>query len=270
MKRDFRPWTLDLGLCACVFIVAGGSAFALTEDNPYAAIVGRNAFALKPPPRPEDLNKTPPPAAPDIKLQGISTILGRKQVIMKVKTVARPQEPAKDQSVMLGEGEREGDVEVLEINAIEGIVKVNNGSTPLTLTMADNSEKPAAGPALPGTGAGGPPPARLPGVPPPMTAPASAEPARATPTIPTRTLRTGTEGASANPMGASTMGMSGGTAASMTATPSASSQRSVEENVAIYEVNRLKNEKLREAGVKVPKMPPHPFLKRAEESAATQ
>lgn len=249
MRRDIGPWDL-LGLCACGLFLAGASALALTDDNPYAAIVGRNAFALKPPPRPEDI-KAPPPPAPDIKLQGISTILGRKQVIMKVKLQARPPEPAKDLSIMLGEGEREGEVEVLEINANEGVVRVNNGGSPLTLTMTDNSEKPTPG-AVPPAGAPGGLPPRLPlpgGVPPPapaaspMTSPgvtafggagtAPTTPSSAAATLPTRTLRTTTE--------------------------SPQSHLSPEATAAMYIVNQNKNEQLRQSGVLLPKLPRHPL-----------
>lgn len=215
MKRGrLQPSALSLQplLCSLSFALLATAAFALTDDNPYAAIVGRNAFALKPPPRPEDINKPPPPVTSEIKLQGISTILGRKQVIMKVKTPARAPEPAKDQSIMLGEGEREGEIEVLEINAVEGVVRLKNGENPpQTLTMADNSERPSPGAVPPPAGPAGLPRPPLPGgipAPPPsspMISPAAGNSVTtfgsagnsaqispsSSPTLPTRTLRTG-------------------------------------------------------------------------------
>lgn len=215
LPSRFHPSSFILPplLCGLGLALLATPALALTDDNPYAAIVGRNAFALKPPPRPEDINKPPPPVTSEIKLQGISTILGRKQVIMKVKTPARAPEPAKDQSIMLGEGEREGEIEVLEINAVEGVVRLKNGENPpQTLTMADNSEKPSPG-AVPPAGASPGLPGRIPlpgGVPPPApavspmtshsggasvttfggTGNSTAVAASSSPTIPTRTLRT--------------------------------------------------------------------------------
>lgn len=246
MKRGrLQPSAFSLQplLCGLGLALLANPALALTDDNPYVAIVGRNAFALKPPPRPEDINKPPPPVTSEIKLQGISTILGRKQVIMKVKTPARAPEPAKDLSIMLGEGEREGEIEVLEINAAEGVVRLKNGENPpQTLTMADNSEKPSPG-AVPS--AGGQPglPGRPPlpgGVPPPapavspMTAPSGGASvttfggtgsspgslASTAPTIPTRTLRSSTQSATTQPQ----------------------RELSVEEGAVLLELNRKMNE----------------------------
>lgn len=132
--------------------------------NPYSGIVERNSFGLKPPVNPADLVKPPPPQTADIKLQGITTILGRKQVLMKLKLPARPPEPAREQSFVFVEGQREGEVEVKEINPAEGSVKVDNGGTILSLNMKDNGEKPTPGAAPP------PPSGGLPGVPPPPPA----------------------------------------------------------------------------------------------------
>jgi len=123
--------------------------------NPYSAIVERNSFGLKPPPNPADLIKPPPPVVADIKLQGITTILGRKQVLMKVKVPAKPPEPARDQSLVMGEGQREGEVEVLEINPADQSVKVKNGDAVLALNMNDHGEKPTPGASAPTAGAAG-------------------------------------------------------------------------------------------------------------------
>jgi len=141
--------------------------------NPYSGIVQRNGFGLKPPVNPADLVKPPPPVVADIKLQGITTILGRKQVLMKVKVPAKPPEPARDESLVLIEGQREGEVEVMEINPDDGTVKINNGGSILALNMKDHGDKPLPGATPPGP-AGTPPvgsvqlpspsPAVLPGV----------------------------------------------------------------------------------------------------------
>src|SRR6266496_3177881 len=88
-----HPVTCHLSLVTClslIVLVSTDSARAATTEtdtpgNPYQAIVGRNVFSLKPPPPavpPEDpLKKNPPPT---IKLQGVQTILGRRQVLFKV------------------------------------------------------------------------------------------------------------------------------------------------------------------------------------------
>jgi len=112
------------------------------------------------------LIKPPPPVAADIKLQGITTILGRKQVLMKIKIPAKPPEPAKDQSFVFVEGQREGEVEVKEIDPVQGTVKVDNGGTFLALNMKDHGEKPTPGAASPAS----PAPGAMPGMPPPAGA----------------------------------------------------------------------------------------------------
>ena len=121
-------------------------AGAATADagNPYAMIVARNAFALKDPPSPESIvpQKDPPPK---ITLQGIAKVLNRKQVLFKVAMPAKPPQPAGEVSKILAEGEREGEIEVLEIDEIAGAIKFNNHGTPETKTLKDDSAKPAPG-----------------------------------------------------------------------------------------------------------------------------
>src|SRR5436190_18086206 len=83
-----------------------------TQSNPYQAIVERNVFSLKPPPPPpppeDPLKKNPPPT---IKLQGVQTILGRRQVLFKVP--AKPPGQPKEESFLMNEGERQGEIEVV-------------------------------------------------------------------------------------------------------------------------------------------------------------
>lgn len=189
MKSDIRLQSPVLrlftafcaGLIGCV-----SSGFALNEGNPYVAISGRNVFALKPAPPVVPVN-TPPPVAPaGIELQGFTTILGRPQVLIKVKIPPRPPEPAKDRSLVMDVGQREGEVEVLEMNTTAGTVTIKNQGNLLTLNLKDNSSKPAAGPALaapPVAGAALPPP-QLP--PPAQVLP----PAPAARSLPNRQLRT--------------------------------------------------------------------------------
>lgn len=236
--------------------------------NPYEAIVGRNVFGLKPP----TLNTAPPPlppaAATTFKLLGISTILDRRQVMLKAVTAARPPEPAKDKSYRLSEGQGEDEIEVLEIDAVAGTVKIKHHDATLSLDMKVDAEKPAIGAALPGPVL--PTPA-LPGVvPPPNTGlPAPGGGPR---TIPTRSLRTSsTDGAGLSEGGATP----GSVAANLATQPSnlanqssVAGQRSVEENVALYEINRAKNEALIQAGVKLPRMPPHVLIQRPAGNAA--
>ena len=98
----------------------GVSALGVTTDaqnTPYQSIVDRNVFALKPPPPPPDPEATKPPPV-KITLTGITTILGNKRALMKSPAPpGKPGEPAKPEvSYILTVGQREGDVEVIDID----------------------------------------------------------------------------------------------------------------------------------------------------------
>jgi hypothetical protein len=84
---------------------------------------------------------------------------------------AKPGEPAKEQSFTLGEGQREGDIEVLEINEKAGTVKVNDYGTITTLDFDKDGVK-VVGVPPPVPGAGGRPAGFVPapGANPPMPA----------------------------------------------------------------------------------------------------
>ncbi len=178
--------TLALALSA---LALGNGAQALTSDSPggpYHGIVERNVFDIHaaPPPPPPDANAGLPPP-PNIRLQGITDILGRKQVLFKVQLPARPPAPAKEESFILTIGERQGDIEVLEINPKAGTVKMKNYGVVTNLSLEFNSDKlvnvaPAAAPI--------PPPMAA-----PMTAPGAIAPPPTLPGLPAgkfpRTLR---------------------------------------------------------------------------------
>ena len=132
---------------------------SIESGNKYHAIVDRNVFGLKapaPPPDPE-ANKPPPPK---ITPTGITTIFGNKRALFKVQMPAKPPEPAKEQSFILTVGQREGQIEVLDIDEVAGSIKFNNYGSVVTLTLEKDGAK------LPNT----PPMA----VPPPGVPPAAA------------------------------------------------------------------------------------------------
>jgi len=140
-----------------------------TQGNPYQAIVGRNVFGLKPPPPPpppeDPLKKNPPPT---IKLQGVQTILGRRQVLFKLP--AKPPGQPKEESFLMNEGERQGEIEVVQIDMQTEAVKFKNHGQEQLLNMKDDADKPALGaPPPPGIPPGALP-GILPGVPPPSAA----------------------------------------------------------------------------------------------------
>ena len=156
MKRGERLFTCalaGLALCGAAHAVADG-----TSGSPYQGIVERNVFGLKPAPPPPgpEANKPPPPK---IFLTGITSILGRKLALMKLTPPPKPGEPAKEESFTLAEGQREGELEVLEIDEKAGTVKVSDYGTVTTLDFVNNGVKVAS---APGPGAGPNPAGMLP------------------------------------------------------------------------------------------------------------
>ena len=127
-------------VCASLTAVVQDSA-----ANRYEGIPGRNAFGLKPPLKPEA--NTPPPQLAKIVLTGITTILGNKRALMKVHPGGTKPAEAKENSLILTEGQREGDIEVIEIDESAGSVKVNNAGTIMTLTFEKDGAKLPATPA---------------------------------------------------------------------------------------------------------------------------
>lgn len=128
-------------------LLVGVTAASAAADNPYQAIAARNVFGLKdppPPPNPED-NKPPPPK---ILLQGIATVLGKKQVLFEVERPPKPPQPAGRTSLILGVGESQDDIEVLEIVEATGTIKFRNHGVEETKTLDKDSAKPVAA-ALP-------------------------------------------------------------------------------------------------------------------------
>lgn len=140
---------------------------AIAPDPPsdhYQGIQDRNAFALKPPPA---INNPPPPppSLPKLILTGITTILGNKRALLKALPLNTPPgQTAKEESLILTEGQRQGNVEVLNIDENAGSVRVNNSGTVMTLTFEkDGAKLTNTPPVLPSpTNANLVPPALLP------------------------------------------------------------------------------------------------------------
>ena len=102
-----------------------GTAIAITEgsaDHPYKQIAVRNLFALKDPP--PLLVPLPIKPQPKIVLAGIIGGFGPTRALMRGTPPAKPGEQPREQSYTLAVGERDGDVEVVEINEKLRTVKV--------------------------------------------------------------------------------------------------------------------------------------------------
>ena len=255
-------------LAALTLCAAANAATSDASGSPYQGVVVRNVFGLKPPPPPPDPEATKPPP-PKIFLQGITTFGGIKRALLKAQMPAKPGEPPKtDQSsFILAEGQREGDIDVLEIDAKEGTVKVNNFGTITTLDFKHNGIQQAA--AAPGASAAPRPGGGLPA---PGANPFT--PAGGAQSIPTtRPMRLPLPtGAAASPasgggtpslaLGGTSVPLYGSTPAQAQLQPQATapptSQLSAEEQFLIVEANR-EQQKLLGLDKKLPPLPPTPL-----------
>ncbi len=135
--------TLVCILGALLVCVAAKATVPDFSRNPYQGIAERNVFGLKPAPV-DSKPLPPPPPALKIILSGITTILPRPLALLKAQMPARPPEPAKEESYILTAGQRDGEIEVIEINAEEGSVKVRNSGIVTVLTLdKDGAKLPA-------------------------------------------------------------------------------------------------------------------------------
>jgi len=137
-SRMTGAWILG-GVLQCS-LVAGASP--ISSGNPYHQIVERNVFGLRPPQPP---GVVPPPAPlPKVMLTGITTILGDKRALLKIQIPAQPSRPAKAESCVLAEGQRDGLIEVLEINEKTAQVKLDNSGTVSVVTFEKPGPTPPA------------------------------------------------------------------------------------------------------------------------------
>jgi hypothetical protein len=172
------------------WMLCGSPASAAASDgadNPYQAILARNIFALKDPPPPPDTTPPPPPL-PQVELIGIADVFGVKKALVKIAEGAKPVDMNKDPTVVMAVGQREKDLEVLEIDERAASVKVRNRGTEAVLVFKkDKLVLPTAPPVAPNPAVGLPGfvvhPPGTPGVgipaPSPYVNPAAANPAAA-------------------------------------------------------------------------------------------
>ncbi len=192
---------LALGLGGVLLAVALRADVNGPADHPYQAIIDRNAFGLKPPPQVVNPTPTNPVVPVNVKFTGITSNSRGKKAWLMI-----PAQPGKNTNPEylngLAEHEKQGEIEVLEINVKESKVKILNAGSLVELTVKDNGlPTPAAlpVPGVPLNSYGAPSALPTPGlVPPPGTLPSAFKTAGATPnvgaygprTIPKRILRT--------------------------------------------------------------------------------
>jgi len=167
MKRGEKYLlSLAIGLGCC----SAARAVVNDADNPYSAITVRNVFALKDAPQAQT-NEPPPPPPSNLKLSGITDILGRKLALLVLNDAPRPGQPvSQPQYPILAEGETQGQIKVLEIDQKAGTVKLVNAGVSQLLDIVKDGVKPPSGPAPGATPVAGALPV-LPGQPPPNVIP---------------------------------------------------------------------------------------------------
>jgi len=115
-------------------------------EGPYAVIVDRNPFGLRPVPRPVPAAvEDPATAVSDLKLTGITVLRSSRRAMFVLETPGRPIV----NSGLLGEGERDVTITnlvVLRIDSQAGAVRVRLGANEFTLDFAKNGIKPPTGP----------------------------------------------------------------------------------------------------------------------------
>jgi hypothetical protein len=142
---------VGLTVCLSARAVAPGSS-----TNQYDRISARNVFGLKDPP-PVVVPPLPEQPRPKIILTGITTMLSNKLAFIRVQFPAKPGEPAKEQSMMLAEGQREAGIEVLQIDEKAGRIQVNNLGMEMPVTFDKDALKTATTANLNTNPAGAPP-----------------------------------------------------------------------------------------------------------------
>ena len=157
-----------LVLTAALILSATARAEDLaSSENPYATLVTRNVFGLVPIPTNPPVDPTPVDPPPKITFNGLMNILGKEQVLFKTPGKVKAGQPPKEESYMLGVGERQDDIEVKKIDEQANVVTFENHGViqELPLSVAAITGSPGPGPGAPG-GPGMPPTLGTPGGPP--------------------------------------------------------------------------------------------------------
>ena len=118
--RSIRNAVNVFAFLICALTCSAGSAGVI---NPYHGIVERNVFGLKPPAPPAA--HLPSVPLPKITLTGITTLFG-KRALLKVEYPAQPNKPARKESLILAEGQRDEGIEVLQVDEKTSRVRLNN------------------------------------------------------------------------------------------------------------------------------------------------
>lgn len=145
-RKNRIVWFLRTGL----LIGTAQLTLADTKENPYSAIVERNAFGLRPPPPPPV--ETPPTLnTPQVtvELTGITSILSKRKALLEITEPGPGKTPKKP---IMEEGDRIDAIEVISIDVEKGQVRIRNSGVESNLSFKVAKSLP-----VPGT-PGAPPP----------------------------------------------------------------------------------------------------------------
>jgi hypothetical protein len=160
-------WPMACALGGCLLLMAAGTPLLADDENeaanPYAVIAERNVFHLNPPPPPPEPDEKPKEDLPVIKITGIVKIGNKTRALFVTQPKNNKDAPT---YFNLAEGERDGILEVVKINAEDQKVDVINSGKPATLTVKDDSLEKNEGSPPPGeAGEKKPPFPPMPGIP---------------------------------------------------------------------------------------------------------
>jgi hypothetical protein len=128
---------------------------AASSGDVYGQITARNLFGLHELPQVQP-SEQPKPQLPKIALKGVAT-LGGKLAFLNVQYPQKPgEQPQGEQSLILGEGQRESGIEVLQIDEKAGSIRVNNSGTEMTVAFEKDAGKVTGSTTPPPNPAGAP------------------------------------------------------------------------------------------------------------------
>jgi hypothetical protein len=144
VKRHAAILSLLLAAGVMPATLSLGAANEESAPRDFKGIPARNVFGLKAPTPPAPPAPPPSPTI-NVKLTGLLTILSSKRAVLQIT------EGGKTESKIIKEGDRDGEVEVLEINEIAGTVRIKNRGDEATLDFDKNGVKPPTGPVVSAT-----------------------------------------------------------------------------------------------------------------------
>jgi hypothetical protein len=124
-------------LCLVLGIIGFEASLLAAIPEKYQTIVDRNAFGLNPPPPPStNATEIVPPVK--VNVTGFSEFGGEVKAYFVI-----PAKDIKDQQYLsLGEGQREGILEVVKISKEDGEVRVKNSGVEMVLSLKNNNMSP--------------------------------------------------------------------------------------------------------------------------------